>query len=76
VDGFYDALSSELGNARGHVSSLSCVCPRCASRGACVISSPMTSRDLCLFACCSTRLPLRVAPLRHVSKEKFAIITL
>jgi hypothetical protein len=28
MDGFYDTLSSELGHARGHVSSLSCVGPR------------------------------------------------
>jgi hypothetical protein len=27
VDGFYDTLSSELGHARGHVSSASCVGP-------------------------------------------------
>jgi hypothetical protein len=48
VDGFHDTLSSELVHARGHVSSLSCVSPRHAYRGACVGSSPMTSRDLCL----------------------------
>jgi hypothetical protein len=48
VDGFHDTLSSELGHARGHVSSVSCVSPRHAYRGACVGSSPMTSRDLCL----------------------------
>jgi hypothetical protein len=27
VDGFYDTLSSELGHARGHASSVSCVGP-------------------------------------------------
>jgi hypothetical protein len=68
VDGFYNTLSSELGHARGHVSSLSCVGPRHASRGACVGSSLTTSRDLCLFACGSTRLSSWVAPLRHGSK--------
>jgi hypothetical protein len=68
VDEFYDTLSSELGHARGQVSSLSCFGPQHASRGACVASSLMTSRDLCLFACNSTRLSSRVAPLRHGSK--------
>jgi hypothetical protein len=68
VGGFYDTLSSELGHARGHVSSLCCIGLRHASRGACVGSSPTTSRDLCLFACSSTRLSPRVAPLRHGSK--------
>ena len=68
MDGFYDTLSSELGHARGHASSVSCVGPRYASRGAYVGSSPTTPKDLCLFACGSTRLSSRVAPLRHGSK--------
>jgi hypothetical protein len=57
VDRFYDTLSSELGHARGH-----------ASRGACVGSSLTTPKDLCLFACGSTRLSSRVTSLRHGSK--------
>jgi hypothetical protein len=61
----YDTLSSELGHARGHVSS-ACVGPQ--HRGACAGSSPTTSRDLCLFACGSTRFSSRVAPSRHGSK--------
>jgi hypothetical protein len=66
VDGFYDTLSSELGHARGHVYSLSCLGLRHASYGACVGSS-MTSRYHCFFVCGSTHLSLRVAPLRHDS---------
>jgi hypothetical protein len=69
VDGFYDTLSSELGHAHEHAYSVSYVGPRHASCGACVGSSPMTSKDFCLFVCVSTRLSLRVAPLRHGSKS-------
>jgi hypothetical protein len=69
VDGFYDTLSSELDHARGHVSSASSVGPRYASSGACVRSSPMTTRDLCLFAYGNTRFSSWVAPLRHDSKS-------
>jgi hypothetical protein len=69
VDGFYDTLSSELGHAHVHASSVSCVGPRHASCGACVGSSPMTSKDFFLFVCVSTRISLRVALLRHGSKS-------
>ena len=69
VDGFYDSFSSELGHARGHACSASCVGPRHASHGACVGSSLKTSRDLCLFAHGSTRSSSRVVPLRHGSKS-------
>jgi hypothetical protein len=69
VDRFYDTLSSELDHARGHAFSASCVGPRHVSRGVRVGSSPMTSKDLCLFSYGSTRFSSRVAPLRHDSKS-------
>jgi hypothetical protein len=65
VDGFYDALSSELNHARGHASSASCVDPRHVSNGVRVGSAPRTSKDLCLSAYGSTRSCSQVAPLRH-----------
>jgi hypothetical protein len=49
VDGFDESFSTELGHARGHASSASCVGPRHASHGASVGSSPKTSWDHCLF---------------------------
>ena len=69
IDWFYDTLSSELGHARGHASSASCVSPRHATHGVSVGSSHKTSEDLCLFARGSTRSSSRVAPLRHGSKS-------
>jgi hypothetical protein len=68
MDGFCDTLSSELGHARGHVSSTSCVGPLHACSGACVGFSPTTSRYLCLFSCGSIHLFSWVTSLRHGSK--------
>jgi hypothetical protein len=65
VDRFYDTLSSELDHARGHAYSASCVGPWHVSCGFRVGSSPTTSKDLCLFAYCSTQFSSCVAPLRH-----------
>ena len=69
VNEFYDSFSSELGHARGHVSSASCDGPRHASHDASVGSSPKTSGDFCLLARGSTCSSSRVAPLRHGSKS-------